>query len=300
MTRHLDFGDDRHLALGGIGHDVANLVLGIVAAVGRTVVFARMGVEVADIGFAALRADTRQLGIFPNLDAPTLVVGQMPVEGIDLVGADDVDIGFDLIGREEVAAAIEMGTAVGETRGVFDPHGRDAQLRGFSGRGDEQLFEGLQAPPYALHRAAREDDLFVRGRIERVGLLAQRRVDAQLHEGFALRRSDAQTRVAVLGDPVDEKFGQVAQGVVGGPDRGVLRNVEHAARLLDGDRLGNDVRPGGCAVMYGQTREEQQGCDCDTFHGMGCFRFRGLYTILRLCASKERAGRSLAPRRPEL
>ena len=258
MARHLDLGDDRDLTLGGIGHDVADLVLRVVAAVGRAVVFARVGVEVSDVGFGALRTDARQLGIFLDLDAPALILGQMPVEGIDLMGADDVDIGLHLVGGEEVAAAVEVGAAVGEARSVLDAQGRNAHLRGVLGRGDEQLFEGLQAPPYALHRAACEQDLLlVGGAVERVSLFGQRGVDAQLHGGLAQRFGRAQAGESVSFEAADEQVGQTEQFRVVAADDDTLRQIDRASGLPDVYRFGNDARLGMDTFLQEDACQEQ-------------------------------------------
>lgn len=90
MAGKLDLGNDVYAALGGIGHHLADFVLRVVAAVGRAVVFVR-GFVMADQRLPALRTDARQFGIAPDLDAPPLVVGQVPVEGVELVQRHDVD-----------------------------------------------------------------------------------------------------------------------------------------------------------------------------------------------------------------
>lgn len=48
----------------------------------------------ADHGFLAFRSDLCQFRIFLDLDTPTLVIGQMPVERILVVQGKDIEIRF--------------------------------------------------------------------------------------------------------------------------------------------------------------------------------------------------------------
>src|SRR6185437_9317924 len=125
MTRHFDLGDDGDIPVGGIFHDFFDLVLGVVTAVFGAVI-ARPG-EMADDGSAAPRAHLRQSWIFLYLDAPALVIGQMPVEVVHFMEGDKVDIAFDEVHREEVAADVEMETAVSEPGIVEYADGRDVE-----------------------------------------------------------------------------------------------------------------------------------------------------------------------------
>ena len=115
----IDLGDDDDVAVGRVGHDLAHLILGIETAVADAVV----GVEVlADAGAVAPRADFREFRIFLDLDAPALVLGQVPVQPVDLIGGGNVDVALGLLNRPEMTAGIQMDAAVVKTRGVQDGH----------------------------------------------------------------------------------------------------------------------------------------------------------------------------------
>ena len=85
MPRHFDFGDNGNKTVGGILHDIADLVLRIEAAVRIFVEFTHSVEYVREQIFLPYRTDRSQFGIFFDLNAPTLIIGQMPVETVDLV-----------------------------------------------------------------------------------------------------------------------------------------------------------------------------------------------------------------------
>ena len=65
-------------------------------------------------------AALRQQGVFLDFDAPTLVVGEVPVEAVDLVESHQVDELFHLLDGEEMAGAVEMEASPTEARCVAD------------------------------------------------------------------------------------------------------------------------------------------------------------------------------------
>ena len=95
MTGHLDFGNHHNTPFGRIGHDFADLVLRIVAAV-RFVRILGRGPMVADNRPAAYGTGLGQSRVTANLDPPTLIVGQMPMKDIEFVQGKDVDKPLDL------------------------------------------------------------------------------------------------------------------------------------------------------------------------------------------------------------
>ena len=117
MSRHIDFRDDRDMAFGGIVDDIANLVLCIEAPVFLSVICSGV---MADHGFLAFRSDLCQFRIFLDLDTPTLVIGQMPVERILVVQGKDIEIRFYRIHGEEMAADIQHHASIGKTGIVID------------------------------------------------------------------------------------------------------------------------------------------------------------------------------------
>src|SRR5690606_17674330 len=108
VSRHVDLRDDGDVPLGGVGDDVAVVVLGEVTAA-----------HTVDTG-ARSTAHGGEFGPAFDLDAPALVVRQVDVQVVDLVARDFVDVGLDLIKRVEVARDVEHGAAVGEPWVVDD------------------------------------------------------------------------------------------------------------------------------------------------------------------------------------
>ena len=100
MAGHVDFGDHGDVALLSVLHNLARLLLGVETAVGNAVV--EVGVSAKD-GTRTLRTDGGELGIFLNLYAPTLIVGQMPVEDVHVVHSQQVDELLDEAHTPEVA-----------------------------------------------------------------------------------------------------------------------------------------------------------------------------------------------------
>ena len=147
VSRKVYFGDDRDETFFGISDHVADFILCIehAFAIRLAVIFA--GVTAYD-GFLALRSDTGQFRIFLDLDAPSLVVRQMPVEAVHVVEGKNIDKLLDRVGREEMAGNIEVHTAVRETRIVVDAGCRKCDIHSF-GHGGDRLAQGLHAIEYA-------------------------------------------------------------------------------------------------------------------------------------------------------
>ena len=125
MPGQVDLGDDSDAQLRRIVDNFTDLVLSIVASVTDAVV----RVEIPPYhGTAAVSADKGKLGITLDLDAPALVVGQMPVETVELVDGHDVKIALDCIHAEEMPCAVEMHASVGEPRPVGDHCARQAPV----------------------------------------------------------------------------------------------------------------------------------------------------------------------------
>lgn len=83
---HLDFGNHLDMALCGVADDLADLLLRVEPAVGLAVVNALFVLVVAsDERFRTPGPDLGEQRIFFDLDPPALIVGQMPVEFVDLV-----------------------------------------------------------------------------------------------------------------------------------------------------------------------------------------------------------------------
>ena len=120
MAWHLDFGDDGYVARCGVGDHLTNLLLRIIIRSVRGVVVGGRVEAVADEGLFAFRSPLREFGVAFDLDAPTLIVREMPMKSVELVGGQDIDIAFDLLDRKEVAHHVEVCAAIAEIRGILN------------------------------------------------------------------------------------------------------------------------------------------------------------------------------------
>ena len=91
MTGEFDLGDDVDEVVGGVLDDLADVGLGVEAAVGCVVIFGGGVFGAADDGGFPPRADGGQFRIFFDLDSPPLIIRQMPVEGVHFVHGQEVN-----------------------------------------------------------------------------------------------------------------------------------------------------------------------------------------------------------------
>ena len=164
----------------------------------------------ADQRFPALRPDARQFGIAFDFDAPSLVVGQVPVEGVELVQRQDVDEPFDILHGVEIARHVEHRPAVAEMGFVADLHdGNPVAV--------DELAQGLHAVKHRPGRSAADRHAFLRC-AQRVLLAGERAVQLEvdafvygfvLYDGFphtlfgqvtGAQRSDGLQRGGVVTD----------------------------------------------------------------------------------------------------
>ena len=187
MPRKFDFGNHRDETLRSVIHHVADLILRIVTAVRRFVEFAVLVVRAARIAAdqrtAAYGTYFGEFRIFPDFDAPPLIVGQMPVEDVEFVQGHDVERLLHLIDREEVTADIEHHAPVTQTRFVLDrddgqfdgPH-----VVGFVRCRRKQLAQRLHGIERPLRSSG--DDVDPAGSYEKaVGLRRHRLVAGDVH-----------------------------------------------------------------------------------------------------------------------
>src|SRR6266536_3400947 len=66
-----------------------------------------------------------QLGVAADLEPPALVLGEMPVEGVELECRHDVDVFHDEGDREEMPADVQVQAAIAEAGAVGDACRRD-------------------------------------------------------------------------------------------------------------------------------------------------------------------------------
>ncbi len=71
MAGHVDFGEYGDLSFGGVGHEFADLILGVEAAV------AFWGAVASGARWDAFGADCSEFGVAFDFDTPALVVGEV-------------------------------------------------------------------------------------------------------------------------------------------------------------------------------------------------------------------------------
>ena len=125
VAGEVDFGNDGDVAFGSIAHDVATFLLSVIASVGNTVILSGV---VSDDGFGAFAAHLNEAGVLLDFHTPTLVVGEVPVETIDVVECNHVDEALHTVHTEEMACHVKQRTAIGETRGIVDGDKRNVDL----------------------------------------------------------------------------------------------------------------------------------------------------------------------------
>ena len=121
MARQVDFGNDGDKPLAGILHDFARLLLRVEALMGLAVILARV---VSYDRLGAVCAHGGEFRVFLDFDAPALVVGQVPVEAVDVVQREHVDEALHGVEGHEMARHVEVRTAIGEARRICHLAGR--------------------------------------------------------------------------------------------------------------------------------------------------------------------------------
>src|SRR6267154_3319378 len=104
MPRHLDLRHDRYEPRAGVGDDLTHVVLGVETAM-RLAIEAPLGrvlVLSADERLAAPRAHLSEARVALDLEAPPLVVRQVPVEAVELMERREIDVLLHELLRHEV------------------------------------------------------------------------------------------------------------------------------------------------------------------------------------------------------
>ena len=173
MSRKFDFGNDRDEAVCRIFDDLLDLVLCVETAVLRS------------FAINAFGTDFRQFRVFLDLDAPALVVRQVPVHTVDLEQSQYIQVFLHILYRDEMTARIEHDTTIFETRFVFHRYAGSRPGNAADGCrafdfGRKQLHECLHAVEQALRCLCLDCHAF-RSDIQRVALVVyiQRFVDCQ-------------------------------------------------------------------------------------------------------------------------
>ncbi len=106
VAGHFHFRDHLDVAFGRVRHDVADLRLGVEAAVFRRF-------RLRGGGGRAAASYAREARVFADFDAPALVVREVPVEGVEFVPGHPVEHGLDELDGLEVAGGVEHQAAPG-------------------------------------------------------------------------------------------------------------------------------------------------------------------------------------------
>ena len=179
MTRHLDLGHHVHELLPSVFHDLAYILLGIETSVPNSVVLPqrRVGLEGRNHGFLPPGTNLGEPGIFPDLDPPALIVGQVPVKAVHLMEREEIDVLLDEVERHEMTNHIKVGATPSETRAILDPDRRHSPFYSFNARVTQdfrrqQLSQRLNAVERS-RRSGGSDLNSVPRRLQSVALLAQ-------------------------------------------------------------------------------------------------------------------------------
>src|SRR5437667_842674 len=188
VSGHLDLRDHGDAAIGGVPHDLPHVVLRVEAPMRlarelpeRRILRSRRGHRVLAPG-----ADLGEPRVLLDLDAPALVLGEVPVEDVDLVQRKEIEMLEHELLRHEVATDIQVTSAPAESRTILDLDARDgprdAALRcAPEDRRREQLPQCRAAVPEARGARRADADLFWRHceAIPLVAELRERRVDRE-------------------------------------------------------------------------------------------------------------------------
>ena len=132
VARHLYLGNNRDATFGSVSHQLAQFVLGVVAAmsVGRTFhsVLGSVFAPLLPCAFWSPCSHTCQQRIALNLDAPARSIGEMEVQTIELVLRHNVNLLLDEADRLEVSRHVEHYRAPLVGRRVVDVASHNAML----------------------------------------------------------------------------------------------------------------------------------------------------------------------------
>ena len=112
MTRQVDLGNNLDGICRSVLNNLANLILGIESTVRNTVIGTPI---LANYGVLTHRTNLGQLGEALDLNAPALIVSEVPMQAVELMNSHNVDICLHLLNREEMARNIEVHTTITKT-----------------------------------------------------------------------------------------------------------------------------------------------------------------------------------------
>ncbi len=126
MGRHLDFGHDGDVAHGGILHELAQVVAGVISSAGTRVGLLAVTASVGGVpplfpvGFGTPGGKLGEARVAGYLDAPSGGIGEVEVQTVELVAGHGVNLLFEKLLAAEVARDVNHHSAIFQPRGVFD------------------------------------------------------------------------------------------------------------------------------------------------------------------------------------
>ena len=143
----------------GVFDHLADFVLRIVAAIGRRIVAAAVAfaaeVPPLPVGIGPPCGDVGKDGVFLDLDAPAGAVGQVPVEAVEFVAGQEVQLPLDELLVAEVARDVELAQrlksveesgGIGRRDGDFSAGDVEAVAFGRAALGKQQVENGDVVP----------------------------------------------------------------------------------------------------------------------------------------------------------
>ena len=154
VSRHLYFWHDSDATLSSVAHEVAQLVLSVVAAVCALFAFvlvlaSELAPLLPGLSFAP-RSEAGETWVALNLDAPSGSVSEVKVEAVELILRHDVNLLLEERNGLEVARHVEHQRAPLESRSVNDVACLDSVLL-------LQLVYGLPSEAEAVGRSGADE-----------------------------------------------------------------------------------------------------------------------------------------------
>ena len=220
-----------------------------------------------DLGAPAVR---RQVGPRVDLDSPSLIVGKVQVQAVELVHRDQIDVTLHFVDAEEVPRDVKKGAAPPEARLIADLRGRHEDVEGTRAsildRPGQQLPQRLHAVEHTRGRG--RDDAYASGRdSELIAFLALRRAAGDLEPDDAGCRcaraiADRQRRFERGRHELGNPFPDALQVRLTGRDLddGALRDLEPLGRVDGGGcRPRDDRRLSHCGLLAPGGRRRGSG-----------------------------------------
>ena len=124
MTRELHLGHNLDVALTGICNQFTSLILCIEVRPISLFGIITSILKVTHVRVIAHTTHRGELRIFLDLDAPALVISEMPVEAVHLIIGHDVNHTLQLVHFEEMSAHIEHKSTISKARFIGNIHNR--------------------------------------------------------------------------------------------------------------------------------------------------------------------------------